>query len=619
MSEEFSFDVFLSHSSKDKTVVRTVAEQLRKDGLKVWFDEWMLKPGDNIPSKIEEGLEHSRVLVFCMSANAFGSDWAQLESYTFRFRDPLNKERRLIPLRLDNTPIKGSLAQFLYINWLPTPDGRQQEYVKLLETCRSPAKPTGSQTLGEQTAFNENTLIPASTIKMPSTSDVDFGIQTTTTLRDTLTILVPVYNESSAIMNLVKALKAEGLIEKYRVILCDDGSTDNSFEIMQQCSKGINSITCIRNRFNERKVGAIYKMAQIVNTPFLLTLDADCILAELEDNALETLMQKMIQESYTATCFRIIPHDTNWLGRLQKLDYLIFADSLRAILGVPVCLIGQGVLWRTDSFLDVLANHSGEFDGDDLENTIIALDKKMRIHWERETVLLYTNSKKTIIGLIRQRALSWDFGMLRVLFGKRALWLSGESGAFYKNLLLMEFFAHPFRLIAIPVLLSVPLIQIMGPDFYYSAAGAVYRQSLAASFKYGSLAIASIWTISIINSFICVRGRIVSTIKWAIFNVIYLSSPFVYVAYYRLVAITQINAFDILGSTIHWFGLGLILTYLWWTVLTFYLLMKSSVQRNAKVDMIWSVFLSPIYFFVLLVVCKTGGIIKYLLRVLVGR
>ncbi len=62
-------------------------------------------------------LERSRVLVFCMSANAFGSDWAQLESSTFRFRDPLNKERRFLPLRLDNAPIRGSLAQFPYINW----------------------------------------------------------------------------------------------------------------------------------------------------------------------------------------------------------------------------------------------------------------------------------------------------------------------------------------------------------------------------------------------------------------------------------------------------------------------------------------------------------------------
>ena len=120
MANEFQYDVFLSHSAKDKAVVRDVAERLRKDGVKVWFDEWVLKPGDSIPAKIEEGLERSRVLVLCMSANAFGSDWAQLESGTFRFRDPLNSERRLIPLRLDDAPIKGSLAQFLYINWLPT-------------------------------------------------------------------------------------------------------------------------------------------------------------------------------------------------------------------------------------------------------------------------------------------------------------------------------------------------------------------------------------------------------------------------------------------------------------------------------------------------------------------
>jgi PIN domain nuclease of toxin-antitoxin system len=88
------YDVFLSHSAKDKAVVRPLAERLRQDGLKVWFDEWVLKPGDSIPAKIEEGLEHSRVLVLCMSANAFGSDWAQLEAGTFRFRDPLTRRIR---------------------------------------------------------------------------------------------------------------------------------------------------------------------------------------------------------------------------------------------------------------------------------------------------------------------------------------------------------------------------------------------------------------------------------------------------------------------------------------------------------------------------------------------
>src|SRR4030088_1698638 len=132
MSDHFSFDVFLSHSTKDKQVVRAIAERLRADGLRVWFDDWQLRPGDSIPAKIEEGLEHSRVLLLCMSANAFGSDWAQLESGTFRFRDPLNKERRFIPLRLDATPAKGSLAQFVAIEWSGT---AATAYATLLEAC----------------------------------------------------------------------------------------------------------------------------------------------------------------------------------------------------------------------------------------------------------------------------------------------------------------------------------------------------------------------------------------------------------------------------------------------------------------------------------------------------
>jgi TIR domain len=133
----FTHDVFLSHSSKDKAVVCAVAERLRADGLHVWFDGWELRPGDSIPAKIEDGLEHSRVLVLCMSANAFASDWAQLESGTFRFRDPLNKERRFIPLRLDDAPIKGSLAQFLYINCSRRTASR---------SMRGSSKPAGSLT-----------------------------------------------------------------------------------------------------------------------------------------------------------------------------------------------------------------------------------------------------------------------------------------------------------------------------------------------------------------------------------------------------------------------------------------------------------------------------------------
>lgn len=156
MPENFQYDVFLSHSSKDKDIVRPLAERLRKDGLRVWFDEWQTRPGESISAKVEEGLERSRVLVLCMSANAFGSDWIALESQTFRFRDPLNKERRFIPLRLDEAPIKGSLAQVPCFNWLPK--DREWEYEKLLEACQAPLKASVKHALAESDQVTEKTF-----------------------------------------------------------------------------------------------------------------------------------------------------------------------------------------------------------------------------------------------------------------------------------------------------------------------------------------------------------------------------------------------------------------------------------------------------------------------------
>ena len=161
VSESFPYDVFLSYSSQDKPVVREIAQRLKSDGVRVWFDDWEIKAGDSIPAKIEEGLEHSRVLLLCMSAAALAADWPQLESHTFRFKDPLNHDRRFIPLRLDDAPIKGSLAQFLYINWRPKE--REREYPKLLDACRTAAKSPSS--LNEEAAESklQNSLSSSTT------------------------------------------------------------------------------------------------------------------------------------------------------------------------------------------------------------------------------------------------------------------------------------------------------------------------------------------------------------------------------------------------------------------------------------------------------------------------
>ena len=139
--ETFDFDVFLSHSSKDKSVVRALAERLRRDGLKVWFDEWEIALGEPIFARVQYGLERSRFLFLFMSRNAFGSDWVTLEHQSLLFRDPLNRDRRFIPLLLDDAELPTVLRQFKYLDWRTPAD---EAYQALLLACRA-ARPPGTR------------------------------------------------------------------------------------------------------------------------------------------------------------------------------------------------------------------------------------------------------------------------------------------------------------------------------------------------------------------------------------------------------------------------------------------------------------------------------------------
>ncbi|MGE0083616.1 MAG: toll/interleukin-1 receptor domain-containing protein [Desulfococcaceae bacterium] len=66
MSGIYKYDLFLSHNKKDKPAVRKLAQRLKQSGLRVWFDEWIIRPGDDIFLQIEQGLQDSRTLILCM-------------------------------------------------------------------------------------------------------------------------------------------------------------------------------------------------------------------------------------------------------------------------------------------------------------------------------------------------------------------------------------------------------------------------------------------------------------------------------------------------------------------------------------------------------------------------
>jgi len=133
MSDTFKYDIFLSHNSKDKPLVRKLAERLKQSGLRLWFDEWIIKPGDDIFLQIEQGLQGSRTLILCMTPSAFESDWVGLERNTVLFRDPSNKNRRFIPLFMKDCTIPDTIRRYSYVDYRKQGN---EAFEKLVSACK---------------------------------------------------------------------------------------------------------------------------------------------------------------------------------------------------------------------------------------------------------------------------------------------------------------------------------------------------------------------------------------------------------------------------------------------------------------------------------------------------
>jgi TIR domain len=144
MSTEFQYDVFLSHNMADKPLVRRLAERLRAAGLRVWYDEWVVRPGDDIYLAIERGLEAARVQVLCLSPAALGSGWVALERSTVLFRDPTNAGRRFVPLLLADCELPDTLRRYKYVDFRGEDEAALEE---LLAACRYPSYQPGGRRL----------------------------------------------------------------------------------------------------------------------------------------------------------------------------------------------------------------------------------------------------------------------------------------------------------------------------------------------------------------------------------------------------------------------------------------------------------------------------------------
>lgn len=90
--------IFVSHASEDKdALVRPLAHALKAHGLKVWYDEFSLRPGDSLRRSIDRGLAECSAGLVVLSPSFFAKEWPQRELDAL-FTAEIAGRSRLIPV-----------------------------------------------------------------------------------------------------------------------------------------------------------------------------------------------------------------------------------------------------------------------------------------------------------------------------------------------------------------------------------------------------------------------------------------------------------------------------------------------------------------------------------------
>lgn len=111
--------IFLSHSSKDKSIARSLYRRLTSDGYSVWFDEESLIAGQNWELEINKAISQSDVVIVCLSKNAMTKDgYLHREiriALDIAYEKPEGKIF-LIPIKLDECDVPTRLTHLHWVN-----------------------------------------------------------------------------------------------------------------------------------------------------------------------------------------------------------------------------------------------------------------------------------------------------------------------------------------------------------------------------------------------------------------------------------------------------------------------------------------------------------------------
>src|ERR1700745_4110007 len=101
-----TFDVFISHSSKNKELARFIFYNGISNGLKPWFDEALLIVGEDMKPRIRQAIANSAAYLLLHSKEAMTDrSWVPFEMQVAMEEKKHNEAFRIITIKLDDRDV----------------------------------------------------------------------------------------------------------------------------------------------------------------------------------------------------------------------------------------------------------------------------------------------------------------------------------------------------------------------------------------------------------------------------------------------------------------------------------------------------------------------------------
>lgn len=126
------YDVFISHSSKDKELAREIYEYLKSNGIRPWIDFYDIPSGTKYARAIIDGIKNSRVILIILSENANDS-----ENIINEVDNAHNLRKEMLPFHIDRSEMCEELQYYLSrwqrIEAHPHPEEKFKDILEYLE------------------------------------------------------------------------------------------------------------------------------------------------------------------------------------------------------------------------------------------------------------------------------------------------------------------------------------------------------------------------------------------------------------------------------------------------------------------------------------------------------